>query len=1021
MPKIFPVLVLAVLAQSALAEDRGHAARMAASQKLFSSRVSGILKEHCVRCHGGDKTKSGLNLVTREALLKGGDQGVAIVPGKPGESLLYLATAHLEEELAMPPKKPPLPAEAVAAIEEWIALGAAYDQPLLNKSAAEKTPLQVTDEDRRYWAYAPLRGDAPPPSENNVSSGIDRYLAAKRREHGLVAATPLDPGKLMRRAYFDLIGLPPTPDEIEKFVKSEDPQAYEKIIDDLLARPGFGERWARHWLDVARFAESHGFEHDYDRKFAFHFRDFVIRSLNGDMPYDQFVKWQIAGDELAPADSEALSATGFLGAGVYPTQITSSEAERTRLDATDDMVSTMGSAMLATTIGCARCHDHKYDPVSTRDYYELLSAFTQTVRSEIDLEINKPEDAAMDKFREAMSTLQAEADAFRKTQAPKRLQAWLQTHRGSDPVEHTSAWTVLVAEPLVSKGGATFKRQPDGSYLAGGANPNSDVYTFVATSPVEKPRSLRIEALAHPSMKRGGPGRASNGNIGLSHLEISAGTTALKLANPRATFNQSAKLHVNLVIDGNPGGGWAIDPQFGKDHAAVFEITNPEIVEGTNKRLSIRLHFNLNTQHNIGRLRISVSNRSAANLPLREGQADPGEVARRELLALDKKNKGAVQEADLARMIELYLPIDPAWASLSGRISALNSTRPQGKKEKVMVCSEGFKPMRHHTNSGKVPDFYKESYYLVRGDPDQKNGKAPQGFLQVLMRNGASAENWVVSRPAGARTSMKRSGVAKWITDVESGAGHLLARVIVNRLWQHHFGRGIVESVNDFGFQGTKPTHPGLLDYLARDLIAHGWTLKRMHKKIMMSEAYRMGSSDNGTNASADPKNLYWWKREPRRLEAEIIRDNALAVSGLLDHRMYGAGTLDQSMKRRSIYFFIKRSKLVPIMQLFDSPDTMTSQGRRAVTTTPSQALIFINSPQIREMAAHFAKTVMAESDPVGSAVYRAHGSPPTEEQRKRMHNFLNEQIASYGGKKEPALVDFCHALLASNEMIYVE
>ncbi|MDP7655454.1 MAG: DUF1553 domain-containing protein, partial [Roseibacillus sp.] len=174
-------------------------------------------------------------------------------------------------------------------------------------------------------------------------------------------------------------------------------------------------------------------------------------------------------------------------------------------------------------------------------------------------------------------------------------------------------------------------------------------------------------------------------------------------------------------------------------------------------------------------------------------------------------------------------------------------------------------------------------------------------------------------------------------------------------------------------------------------------------------------------NASADPKNLYWWKREPRRLEAEIIRDNALAVSGLLDHRMYGAGTLDQSMKRRSIYFFIKRSKLVPIMQLFDSPDTMTSQGRRAVTTTPSQALIFINSPQIREMAAHFAKTVMAESDPVGSAVYRAHGSPPTEEQRKRMHNFLNEQIASYGGKKEPALVDFCHALLASNEMIYVE
>ena len=759
----------------------------------------------------------------------------------------------------------------------------------------------------------------------------------------------------------------------------------------------------------------------HDRKFAFHFRDFVIRALNADMPYDQFVKWQIAGDELAPDNSEAMAATGFLGAGVYPTQITFSEAERVRFDATDDMLATMGSAMLATTIGCARCHDHKYDPIPTRDYYELLSAFTQTVRTEIDLETNKPTGAEMDKFKEAMSKLQAEADTFRKDQAPKKLLAWLQSNRAGDKDESTPAWTNLVAEPLVSKGGATFKRQSDGSYLASGVNPNSDVYTFVSTSPIEEPRSLLIEALTHPSMKRGGPGRAGNGNIGLSHLEVSAGTTALKLANPRATFNQGNSLHVNLVIDGNPKSGWAIDPQFGKDHAAVFEITNPEAVKGVNRRLSIKLHFNLNTQHNIGRLRLSVSNRPAANLPLREGHSDPGEVARRELLALDRRTKGSPQGADLARMIDLYLQIDADWASLNGRINALNSTRPQGKKERVMICSEGLKPMRHHTNSGKVPDFYKESYYLVRGDPAQKNGKASQDFLKVLMRNGKDAGAWVVSKPDGARTSMKRSGVAKWITDVENGAGHLLARVIVNRLWQHHFGRGIVESVNDFGFQGTKPTHPGLLDHLARDLITHEWTLKRMHKKIMMSAAYRMGSSDNEANTRSDPGNLYWWKREPRRLEAEIIRDNALAVSGLLDRRMYGPGTLDQGMKRRSIYFFVKRSKLVPMMQLFDWPDSMTSQGQRAMTTTPSQALVFINSPQVREMATRFAKAVLDESDPVSSAVYRAHGSPPTNEQRKRMNHFLNKQIESYGGRQEPALVDFCHALLAANEMIYVE
>ncbi len=994
---------------------------MAASQKLFTGKVRGILKEHCVGCHGGDKTKSGLDLVTRDALLEGGDQGDAVIPGKPMESLLYLAVAHLEEDLAMPPKKPRLPAEAVTAIEQWITLGAAYDQPLLEKSGSKDAPLQVTADDRAYWAYAPLDQSAPPPADRDGQSMIDRFLAAGHRDHGLVPAAPLDRRRLIRRIYFDLVGLPPTPAEIEAFVKDDHPLAYERLIDNLLARPGYGERWGRHWLDVARFAESHGFEHDYDRKFAFHFRDFVIRALNADMPYDQFVKWQIAGDELAPDNPEAMAATGFLGAGVYPTQITFSEAERIRFDATDDMLSTMGSAMLATTIGCARCHDHKYDPIPTRDYYELLSAFTQTVRSEIEIETHKPTGAAMEKYEADLGKLQAEADSYRRKHAPGKLQNWLAANRGRKSTEPGSPWAILVAEPLVSKGGATFQRQKDGSYLAGGPNSSSDVYTFVTTSPLENLRSLRIEALAHKSLKRGGPGRASNGNIGLSHLEIIAGTTPLTLANPRATFNQSNQLHVRQVIDENPKTGWAVDPQFGKDHAAVFEITNPETVRGANKRLTVKLHFNLNTQHSIGRLRLSVSTKPAAQLPLLEGQVDPGEIARRELLALDRKHHGKAQGEDLTRMTGLYLQLDPEWLALNSRISALESSRPQGKKEKVMVCSEGFKPMRHHTNSGKVADFYKESYYLVRGDPAQKDGQAPQDFLKVLMRNDAKAENWIVSRPDGSRTSRKRSGVATWITDVENGAGHLLARVIVNRLWQHHFGRGIVESVNDFGFQGQKPTHPELLDYLARDLIANGWTLKRMHKEIMLSDAYRMGSSAAADNASKDPANRYWWKREPRRLEAEIIRDNALAVSGLLDRRMFGPGTLDLSMKRRSIYFFVKRSKLVPLMQLFDWPDTMTSQGRRAITTTPSQALVFINSPQVREMARHFAQSVLTESDPVGSAVYRAHGAPPSDEQRRLMNTFFNQQIASYGGKKEPALVDFCHALLAANEMIYVE
>ena len=302
-----------------------------------------------------------LILQNREALLRGGDQDVGVVVGSPPESLLYQAVAHLDEDLAMPPKKPKLPDEDIAAIAKWIELGAAYDKPLIENAGDPKAPLQVTDEDRTYWAYARFNKDAaiPPPDEGWSESIIDRWIAARHRSEGLTPAAPLSRRKLIRRTFFDLIGLPPSPEEIERFVASNDPSAYENLIDDLLTRPGYGERWARHWLDVARFAESHGFEHDYDRKHAFHYRDFVIKALNADMPYDQFVRWQIAGDELAPDDPLAMAATGFLGAGVYPTQITISEAERIRYDAMDDMVATMGSAMLATTIGCARCHDQQ--------------------------------------------------------------------------------------------------------------------------------------------------------------------------------------------------------------------------------------------------------------------------------------------------------------------------------------------------------------------------------------------------------------------------------------------------------------------------------------------------------------------------------------------------------------------------------------------------------------------------------------------------------------------------------------
>ncbi len=692
-----------------------HSESMVQSLTLFKNQVRPLLMENCVKCHGGEKARSNFNLTTREGLLAGGAIGVSVVPGNPKKSRILTYLAHREGPF-MPPQQPPLPDEAIAQIAKWIELGAAYDQPLADQTRKRATALQVTPSDREYWAYAPLQRTFP------QSASIDGFVHAKQKEKHLTPAPRASQLTLIRRLYFDVTGLPPAPEEIRAFLSDRSPDSYPNLIDSLLARPQFGERWARHWLDIARFAESHGFEHDSDRKFAYHYRDFVIRAFNQDMPYDQFVRWQLAGDELAPANPLALAATGFLVAGAHPTQITINEAERVRYDEMDDMLATTGSAMLATTVGCARCHDHKYDPIPTRDYYRMLSAFTSTVRSEV---------------------------------------------------------------------------------------------------------------------------------------------------------------------------------------------------------------------------------------PLESGS--------------------------------------------------------------VMIGSEGehIKPIRLHTSSEKVPDLYSDTYFLNRGDAEQKTGLAGLGFLQVLTRVDNN-DRWP-SASKDPRTSGRRAALSEWITDTDAGAGQLLARVVVNRLWQHYFGRGIAATTNDFGSQGDRPTHPELLNWLATELIRNGWHLKPIHKLILMSESYKMGELASPENEKADSENQFLWHRQPRRLEAEAIRDNALAVGGMLDPTMFGPGTLDEKMRRRSIYFTVKRTQLVPIMQMFDWPDTLSSQGERAVTTTPSQSLVFINDAQFRGMAEGFASRIEQEEDRIGSAYWIAYGRAPSGRERTLAEAFITDSE----GKK--ALSDFCAALMSGNEFIYIE
>jgi cytochrome c553 len=737
--------LMAFARASAAADD--HSEKMAQSLTLFKTEVRAVLNANCVKCHGGEKVLSGFDLTTREGLLAGGASGVSVIAGNSKESPLIDYLAHRKEPF-MPLEQPRLSADTVSTVARWIDLGAAYDKPLVDRAPKRPAPMQVTSADRKYWAYAPLKGAFP------EGAGIDSFVRSMQKEKRLKAAPEAPRSTLIRRLYFDLTGLPPEPAAVNAFRNDKSPDAYEALVNRLLASPHFGERWARHWLDVARFAESHGFEHDYNRQYAFHYRDFVIRAFNNDLPYDQFVRWQLAGDELAPDDPLALTATGFLSAGVHPTQITTSDAERLRYDSMDDMLATTGSAMLATTVGCARCHDHKYDPIPTKDYYRMLSAFTTTVRADVTLDLGSLEEVP------AVGFVKASAD-----------------------------------------------RQPT----------------------------------------------------------------------------------------------------------------------------------------------------------------------------------------------------------------------PKPNLKKVTISSEGehIKPLRLHTSSDQIPDFYRETYYLERGDPGQKAGVAELGFMQVLTRT-ADKNRWA-NRSKDKRTSGRRAALSHWITDVEGGAGQLLARVIVNRLWQHYFGRGIVATPNDFGSQGDRPTHPELLDWLAAELIRNGWRLKPIHKLILTSETYRMGELSSAENEKIDPENQFLWRRQPRRLEAEAIRDNALAVGGMLDETMYGAGTLDEKMRRRSIYFTVKRSQLVPSMQMFDWPDALTSLDRRTVTTTASQALVFINDPQFRQMAEGFAGRIIGEDDWLGAAYMIAYGRPPSERERTLGAAFVRRQSQSHSGDLKKSYSDFCAALMSANEFIYVE
>jgi len=1020
---------LAAVAQTKTPEvSKDHAAQMAKGLQLFKTHVRTVLTKKCLRCHGGKEIESDFSLADREDLLKGGAKGSAVVPGKSRESLLYKLISHAEKP-HMPHKANKLPADAIAHIAAWIDLGAPYDKPLIaNKVKAPSwTDRVVAEGARHFWSFEPLKRSAPPAVHNEAwcKTAIDGFIHAKLEAANLQPNPQASKRQLLRRAYFDLVGLPPPPEEVQRFMQDSSSAAYEKMIDRLLGSSHYGERWARHWLDLARFAESHGFEHDYDRPTAYHYRDFVIEALNRDMPYDQFIRWQIAGDEYAPDDNLALKATGFLAAGVHSTQITKNEVAKHRYDEMDDMLATIGTSMLGLTIGCARCHDHKYDPIPQRDYYRLLSTFTTTVRSEMNLEIDR------EGYTKAKATFEKTHEPFAQAlgkyeteQLPVRLGDW----EKANAVQSSFPWEIVEPEKATSQAGAVFQKLDDGSLLATGANGQSDTYTFVVQTKAKNITAVRLEGLAHPSMVKGGPGRAPNGNFALSDFRLTITPASggrkppdlkplnVKLRNPRATFEQKG-LPIAAAIDDNPTSGWAIDPQFGKDHAAVFETESPIGFEG-GTTLTFTLQFKTNGGHQIGRPRLAITTAKTA-----VALSAPGLPAGiRPILELSAGQRSAAQQTVL---LHWYRTIDPGWRKLRQAFDKHLLKAPKPALVKVLVSTEGLPAVRLHTQGD---DFLKETHFLRRGDPDQPETVASAGYLQVLMPAATAERHWQKPPPSGWRTSYRRRALADWITDVDQGAGRLLARVIVNRLWQHHLGRGIVATPSDFGHRGDAPTHPELLDFLATELIQHGWSLKHIHKLIMTSSVYKQGSRYDEARAKVDRDNKLCWRVPPRRLEAEVIRDCLLAVSGTLDPKMYGPGTLDETSKRRSIYFTVKRSKLIPMMTIFDAPEALTGMAERPTTTIAPQALYLMNNPQVRGYCLSFARRIApgdntSLEDAVRAGYQIALARQPERDELADSLAFVNQQLKTYtrAERRQQALADFCQVLLCLNELVYVD
>ncbi len=884
---------------------------------------------------------------------------------------------------------------------------------------APAQPPETKPDAEVWWSLRPIVKPVPPVPDAKhaawVRTPIDRFILAKLHDKGLEPAPEADRRTLMRRVTFDLTGLPPTPDEMDTFLKDVSPDAYEKVVDRLLASPAHGERWARHWMDLAHFAETHGHDQDRPRLNAWPYRDYLIRSLNSDKPYARFVQEQIAGDVLFPNDPEAVVAMGFLATGPWDESSLrdirddTPDREIARYLDRDDMVTTTFSSFVSTTVHCARCHDHKFDPISTKEYYGLQAIFAGVDKAE---RFYDPDPGIATKRKHLLQE-KARLLALHGSIDPALLAPALQAEVAAwekKIAAETVAWTILDPATFQSANGATLTKLPDGSILSGGKRPETDVTTLIAPTQLQGITAVRVEVLTDDSLPLKGPGRQDNGNFHLNEFTVLAAPTGktqpgtrVVLKTASADFNQDGWT-VAMAIDSNPRTAWGIYPRVSQAHRAVFEFGEAiGFREGTT--LTFVLEQTHGGGHLIGRVRIAVT--TSAH-PSTTAETLPEAVV--SILAIPSEKRSDAQRAQLGlvvreRSVETALRALPAPALVYAAASDFKpdgSFKPAGKPRTVSV--------------------------LKRGDISKPGAEAKPGALACVPGLEGSFP------PADADDEgARRAALARWLTAPKNV---LTWRSIVNRVWHWHFGRGLVDTPSDFGRMGSRPTHPELLDWLAADFLEHGGSLKRLHRQIVTSAAYRQSSRFDASAAAVDGDNRYLWRMNRTRLDAESLRDAVLSAAGKLDRKMGGPSVQQFTMtpgihvtpnvdylnfnvdrpenQRRGVYRFVFRTLPDPFLEALDCPDSSQLTPTRNVSVTALQALALLNDKFMIRMSEHLAARAAKVSSELPTQVRAVYGLTLQREPTDKETRLLTEYATKNG------LANACRMLLNCNEFMFL-